>query len=202
MKSDSEGPKDRELRNLIEENDRLRGLLSQLSVLSLRITSSLDLPTVLQGVVDSACELTGAKYGALGVFDASGLILQFITHGITPEERERIGNLPQGLGILGWLHHLQQPLRLADLSQHPRSVGLPPNHPPIKSFLGAPLRHGDERLGNLYLTEKEGGGEFTPEDEALLVLFAAPAAMAIRNAGLHQQDSSPTRLERRYRFLE
>jgi PAS domain S-box-containing protein len=182
-----ESIKDRELQNLREENERLRGLLRRLSHLSLQVTATLDLPTVLQDVVDAACTLTDARYGALGVFDEAGRILEFITHGITTEERDRIGELPQGLGILGWLHELQQPLRMAELSRHPRSVGFPPHHPPMKTFLGAPLRHQQEKLGNLYLTEKERGAEFTPEDEALLVLFAAQAASAIYNARLHQR---------------
>jgi len=187
LEDTSESRKDRELQNLRVEIDRLRGRLSLLSDISRRITSSLDPPTVLQEVVDAACELTGARYGALGVFDAPGRIQQFITHGVTPEERERIGALPQGLGIIGLLQHLQQPLRLANLSSHPRSIGFPPNHPPMKTFLGSPIRLGDEGLGNLYLAEKEGGEEFTPEDEDLLVLFAAQAAMAIRNARLYQR---------------
>jgi GAF domain-containing protein len=130
---------ERELGNLREENERLRNLLNLLGDLSLQITSSLDLSTVIQVVVDAACTLIGARYGALGVFDDAGHILEFLTHGITREERDRIGNLPQGLGLLGWLNDLQQPLRLADLSRHSRSVGFPSNHPPMKTFLGAPL---------------------------------------------------------------
>jgi PAS domain S-box-containing protein len=181
-----QSPTNRELQNLREENQRLRNLLGLLSDLSLRITSTLDLSAVLQSVIDAACSLTAARYGALGVFDDSGRIVEFITHGISQEERDRIGNLPEGLGLLGWLNDLQQPLRLADLSQHPRSVGFPANHPPMKSFLGAPLRLQNQNLGNLYLTEKTGGAEFTPEDESLLSLFASQAASAIHNARLHR----------------
>jgi PAS domain S-box-containing protein len=193
----------RELRNLREENDRLRRRLGLLSRLSLRITASLDLATALQEVVAAACALTGARYGALGIFDAAGRVEQFITHGVTPEERERIAHLPQGLGLLGLLHQLQQPLRLSDLSQHHRSVGFPANHPPMKTFLGVPLRHGDEGLGNIYLTEKEGGQEFTSEDENLLVLFASQAAMAIWNARLHHQlEAERQRVEAERQRLE
>ncbi len=155
----------RELQDLRAENERLRGRFTQLSDLSLRITSSLDPPTVLQHVVDAACELTGAQYGALGVFDGAGRLQKLITHGVTPEEREKIGGQPQGLGLLGWLKDLQQPLRLADLTRHPKSAGFPPHHPPMKTFLGAPIRHGEESLGNLYLAEKAGGGEFTAQDQ-------------------------------------
>jgi GAF domain-containing protein len=198
-----ESPMDRELQNLRGENQRVRGLLPLLSDLSLRITSTLDLPTVLQDVIDAACVLTGARYGALGVFDDFGRIQEFITHGISLEERKRIDDLPQGLGLLGWLQDLQQPLRLADLSRHPRSVGFPPNHPPMKTFLGAPLRHQDEKLGNVYLTEKAEGIEFTPEDEALLVLFAAHAASAIYNARLHQRvEAERSRAEEERKHLD
>jgi signal transduction histidine kinase len=177
---------DPEVQLLRDENALLRERLSSLSRLSVRITSSLDLPVVLQEAVDAACELTAARYGALGVFDAAGKIRDFITHGVTPEERRRIGDPPKGSGLLGWLEHVQEPLRLADLAQHPRSAGFPPNHPPMKSFLGAPIRLGEARLGNLYLTEKAGERPFTQEDEELLVLFAAQAAVAIHNAHLHQ----------------
>lgn len=171
-----------ELRNLRQEVERLRSRLWDLADLGTRITSSLDLPVVLQSVVDAARDLTGARFGALGVFDADSRMERFITSGITQEERERIGDLPQGLGILGLLHRQQSAVRLGDLSKHPRSVGFPPDHPPMKAFLGAPIRHGDTLLGNLYLTEKESAEEFTPEDEQVLVLFAVQAALAVNNA--------------------
>lgn len=177
----------REIENLKREMGRLQSRLSLLSAQSIHITSSLDLPTVLQKIVDAACQLCNAKYGAIGVFDTSGQISQFITHGVTDEEKARIGSLPKGMGILGFLHSQQEPMRLADLSKHVRSVGFPPYHPPMKTFLGSPIKLGNEILGNLYLTEKVGGGEFMPEDQDLLVLFAAQAALAIRNADLHSK---------------
>jgi signal transduction histidine kinase len=192
--------RERELRNLREETERLRRRLVLLSNLSRRIASSLQLNEVFQDVIDAACELTAARYGALAIFDATGRVEQFITRGLTPEERERIGRLPEGLGILGWLHDLQEPLRLGDLASHPRSAGFPAHHPAMRSFLGAPIRHGGEALGNVYLTEKEGGADFTPEDESLLVLFAAQAAMAIRNAQLHRQVQDLVVLEERDRI--
>jgi GAF domain-containing protein len=151
--------RERELRNLREETERLRRRLVLLSNLSRRIASSLQLNEVFQDVIDAACELTAARYGALAIFDATGRVEQFITRGLTPEERERIGRLPEGLGILGWLHDLQEPLRLGDLASHPRSAGFPAHHPAMRSFLGAPIRHGGEALGNVYLTEKEGGAD-------------------------------------------
>jgi len=192
--------RDRELANLRAENERLRKRLVNLSALGQRIAASLDVETVFQAVVDSACELTGARFGALGVFDSQRRIVQFLTHGLSEEERRRIGKPPEGLGILGWLQDLQEPLRLGDLTKHPRAVGFPANHPPMKTFLGAPVRHGDDVLGNVYLTEKENSEGFTPEDENLLVLFAAQAAMAIRNAQLHRQVQDLVVLEERERI--
>lgn len=192
--------KEKEIQNLRNETERLRSRLLLLSNLSRRIASSLDLATVFQDVIDSACELTRARYGALGVFDASGSIEQFITHGVTDGERRRIGRLPEGLGVLGWLQQAQEPIRLGDLTKHPRSAGFPSNHPPMNTFLGSPIRHGEEALGNIYLTEKANAEEFTPEDENLLGLFAAQAAMAIRNAQLHRQVQDLAVLEERERI--
>lgn len=151
------------------------------------MASSLDLSTVLRETVEAACELTGARYGALAVFDSSGRVTQFQTNGVTLKQRKAIGSPPKGLGILGYINEFQQSLRLSDLTEHPKSVGFPSNHPTMKTFLGAPIRRGKEVLGNLYLTEKAGGQQFTSEDEELLVLFAAQVAMAIHNARLHQQ---------------
>lgn len=184
---DRDRTRETRVRELVEENERLRRRLSLLSQLSRQISSNLDPRSVLQEIVESACQLTSAQYGALGIFDKSGRISEFVTHGVTAEERERIGPPPQGLGILGLLEHTQQPLRLADLSRHPRSAGFPPGHPTMKTFLGAPIRYRDEHLGNLYLTEKSEGQEFTAEDEDLLVLFAAQAGAAVHNAQLYQE---------------
>ena len=160
----------------------LRDRLSGLSEASLRISRSLDLDTVLQGVIDGARSLTGARYGALVAFDDSGGIETLMTSGITPEERPQFGDLPKGLGLLQYLNEIEGPLRLADIGTHPRSVGFPEGHPPMKTFLGTPVVHLGERLGNIYLTEKEGGREFSLEDEETLVMFASQAGMAIVNA--------------------
>ena len=156
--------------------------LSRLAEACLRIASNLDIDAVLQEVIDAARSLTDARYGALVSFDDSGDIRDLVTSGMTPEERRRMGALPRGLGLLGYLNEVPRPLRLRDIASHARSVGFPENHPPMKTFLGAPIRHLGEPVGNIYLTEKEGGREFTPEDEDILVLFAAQAAMAIANA--------------------
>lgn len=176
-----------QLRGLLEENERLRERIFLLFQLNRQITESLDLPTVLQSVVEAACALTGARYGALAVFDARGQIGQYVTHGLSNEDRQRIGSLPQGRGLLRWLQHTSEPLRIPDVSQHPQSAGFPPGHPRMRSFLGVPIRLADASLGNLYLTEKVGASEFTPEDEGMLILLAAQAAMAIRNARMHER---------------
>ena len=167
---------------LRRENEALRDRLSGLSEASLRISRSLDLDSVLQGVIDGACSLTRARYGALVAFDDSGGIETLITSGITPEERPRFGDLPKGLGLLQYLNEIEGPLRLANIAGHPRSVGFPEGHPPMRTFLGTRVPHLGERLGNIYLTEKEGGREFTPDDEETLVMFASQAGMAIVNA--------------------
>ncbi|MCH8198494.1 MAG: GAF domain-containing protein, partial [Chloroflexi bacterium] len=177
-------PRDREITDLREAYRQQGRRFELLTELSRRLASTLDPGAVLKEVVDAACELTDARYGALGVFDASGRIREFTTHGVTENERARIGDLPEGRGLLGWLQEHQEPLRVAEIGAHARSVGFPPNHPPMKTFLGVPIRHEGEALGNLYLTEKKGGGEFTGEDESLLVMLAAQAALAIRNVRL------------------
>ena len=162
--------------------------VAKMSEVMSRITESWDLDTVLQEVVDGARVLTGARYGAVGVFDESGYVESFITSGLTPEDRRLLGDLPKGLGILGYLNEVGEPMRLTDLTKHPRSVGFPDNHPTMNTFLGAPIRHRGEPVGNIYLTEKEGGEEFTEEDEDILVMFASQAAVAIGNAIRHEEE--------------
>ena len=170
------------------ETEALRNRLSRLSEASLRITESLDLDTILQGVIDGARSLSGARYGALLVLDDAGRMQDLVTSGMTPEERRRLGALPKGLGLLGYLSEIEGPLRLAEIAGHPSSVGFPEGHPPMKTFLGAPVRHRGERLGNIYLTEKEGGQEFTPEDEETLVMFASQAALTVSNARRYRDE--------------
>ena len=157
--------------------------ISRLSEASLRTALSLDLVTILKEVVDNARLLINARYCALAVFDGARDLQQFVTSGITPEERQRIKEEgPGGAGLLGYVNRSQKPLRLANLREHPESVGFPENHPPMNTFLGIPIRHLEENFGNLYLTEKDGGQEFTPEDEEILVMFASHAAAVIANA--------------------
>ena len=165
---------------LIRENQSLRDRLKRLSDVSLRITESLDLDTVLQEVVDGARTLTSAQYGTLAIFDESGRMEHFAASGIT--EEERLKNLPWWSSALEYLNQIREPLRLSDITQHDRPVGFPDDHPAMKTLLGTPLRRIGEPVGAIYLAEKIGGEEFTPEDEEILVMFAAQAAMAIGNA--------------------
>lgn len=152
----------------------------------LTIGSDLDLAAMLRRIAQSATELSGATYGALGVLDDTGTRLsQFITVGIDDEAHARIGDLPEGHGILGLLIVAAKPIRLPDLREHPDSYGFPPNHPPMTSFLGVPIRVRDEVFGNLYLTDKKGAVEFTSVDEELVVGLASAAGVAIENARLH-----------------
>ncbi|HSL64609.1 MAG TPA: GAF domain-containing sensor histidine kinase [Gaiellaceae bacterium] len=163
--------------------ERLRALVRA----GIALSSELSLESVLQKLVEASAELTGARYAALGVIDRSGQRLErFLTHGVDPELRELIGELPHGRGILGVLIREAQPLRLHELADDPRSVGFPPGHPEMHTFLGVPILLRGVAYGNLYLTEKEGGGDFTEEDEDLLRLLAAQAAVAIENARLYE----------------
>jgi signal transduction histidine kinase len=163
------------------------------------IAADLDLDVTLQRIIDAATELARARYGALGVLDemSNGSTLrEFVTHGISPRERELIGDKPTGHGILGILIDNPQPVRIDDLSQHPLSYGFPANHPKMRTFLGAPIRIGARVFGNLYLTERAGGGPFTDDDVELVVAFAAAAGVIIENTRLYE------RLSRRRRWLE
>jgi len=134
-----------------------------------------------------AASITGARYGALGVLGPAGTLTDFITTGITPEQRAAIGRLPVGKGILGVLIQEAHPLRLAEISKDPRSVGFPKNHPPMGSFLGAPVKARGRVYGNIYLTEKQGAAEFDEEDERALVVLATQAGVAIENARLYEE---------------
>src|SRR3954447_26828100 len=147
--------------------------------------TDLDLRSTLQRIVEAACALAGARYGALGVIGADRTELSdFITHGIDPQAHAAIGDLPHGRGVLGLLITDPRPVRLPDITRHPRSYGFPPNHPPMHSFLGVPVRTRDQIFGNLYLAEKQGSAEFSDDDEEIVVALAAAAGVAIDNARL------------------
>ncbi|MFF6996327.1 GAF domain-containing protein [Streptomyces sp. NPDC008313] len=170
--------------------DRMDTLLDAV----LTVGSELDLEVVLRRIVRSAATLVDARYGALGVLGEDGTIKQFLTVGIDERAVARIGHYPRGEGILGLLISHPEPLRLANLSRHPRSVGFPPGHPPMTSFLGAPVRVREQVFGNLYLTDKRGGGEFDATDEAVLRTLAAAAGVAIDNARLYDDARRRQRL--------
>jgi two-component system, NarL family, sensor histidine kinase DevS len=177
------------------DESRLRALLDA----SVALTSELSLESLLQKVVATAAVLTGARYAALGVLDESGSALErFMTAGIDAGTQEAIGEPPRGRGILGVLIGEARPLRLHDLTRDPRSVGFPPNHPQMRSFLGVPILLRGVAYGNLYLTEKESGEDFSEADEEIVTLLASQAAVAIENARLYE---SATRWSRQLETL-
>ena len=188
------------LRSLADALELKRTQLQAVNAAGLALTSELDREEVLQRVADQARIIADAKYAALGVFDDEGVLETFTTSGITQEERELIGPLPRGLGLLGHLQRERRPIRLRDLHEHAASVGFPANHPPMRSFLGTPILLRGETLGNLYLTEKAGGGEFTEDDTEALETLAAQAAVAIENARLYEQVERVSVLEERQRI--
>ena len=151
------------------------------------VTSDLDLDTTLRTIVRTAVNLVDARYGALGVRGNGPDLAAFIHEGIDDETRGRIGHLPEGRGVLGVLIDDPKPIRLDEIAQHPSSVGFPPDHPPMRGFLGVPVRIRDEVFGNLYLTEKANGQPFSEDDEVLVEALAAAAGIAIQNARLYEQ---------------
>ncbi|AQZ63125.1 histidine kinase [[Actinomadura] parvosata subsp. kistnae] len=168
---------------VLATRDRVHALLE--AVVS--VGSDLDLETVLRRIVETATTLVDASYGALGVVGEENTLLQFIPVGLTEKEIARIEHWPHGLGLLGLLIKDARPLRLGRISDHPESYGFPPGHPPMGTFLGVPVRVRDEVFGNLYLTEKRGGGEFDEEDEAVVIALATAAGVAVENARLYEE---------------
>jgi signal transduction histidine kinase len=166
--------------------DRLRVLVDA----GIALSSELSLDAVLRRLTETAASLTGARYAALGVIDPSGQGLErFVTTGVDAETYAAIGDLPRGRGLLGVLIHEAEIVRLHDIADDPRSVGFPPHHPPMHTFLGVPILLRGVAYGNLYLTEKHGGVDFTEEDEELTQLLAAQAAVAIENARLYESST-------------
>lgn len=168
---------------IVEGRDRLEGLLEAMLV----VTSGLELDDTLRTIVRTAIDLVDAGYGALGVRGHEHELIEFIYHGIDEPTRAQIGHLPEGRGVLGVLIDDPKPIRLDNISHHPDSVGFPANHPPMRTFLGVPVRIRDEVFGNLYLTEKAGGQPFSDDDEVLVQALAAAAGIAIENARLYEQ---------------
>ncbi len=169
------------LQVVLATRDRMRGLLEAV----VAIGSGLDLESTLRRIVQTAVGLVDATYGALGVIGDDQRLAEFIPVGLSQDEIERIHHWPEGRGLLGLLIDDPRPLRLADIAAHPESSGFPDGHPPMRSFLGVPVRVRDEVFGNLYLTGKRGGGDFTEDDEAVLVALGAAAGVAVENARLY-----------------
>lgn len=168
----------------VTDPEKLEALLSA----SLIVGSDLDLDAILHRIIEQAAILARARYGALGVLDDTGdSLARFVTVGLTDLQITRIGAFPTGKGVLGLLIREPAPIRLADISAHTASVGFPAGHPPMKSFLGVPVRIRDVVYGNLYLTDKQGEDEFNSEDEELVSQLAAAAGIAIENARLHEK---------------
>lgn len=165
---------------------RVRDRFERLLAAGVAIHACHDVDQVLQAVVDAAREVVGARYAALGVLSEDRqTFVQFVTSGLDEEARQRIGALPTGRGLLGHVIHEGKPIRTGDIAGHPQRSGFPPHHPPMKSFLGVPVRGRGGVFGNLYLTDKIGGDDFDGDDEAIGVLLAAQAAVAVENARLH-----------------
>ena len=173
---------------LKREVEALRARLSRLSEASLRISQSLDLDTVLQEVVDNVRALTGARYSGITTLDDAGQLSEFITSGLTPQEHQRLLDMPEGPGLFEYFSQLPRPLRLRDLTAYTRSLGFSPNLPPADTFLAMPIRQRGAHVGNFYLAAKEDGEEFTRADEEILVMFASQAAAAIVNARRHRDE--------------
>lgn len=171
------------LNAVLATRDRVHALLDAVVL----VGSDLDLETVLRRIVETATNLVDASYGALGVIGHGSTLIEFIPVGLTEEEIAKIEHWPHGLGLLGLLIKDARPLRLARIADHPESYGFPPGHPPMGTFLGVPIRMREEVFGNLYLTEKRGGGEFDEEDEAVVIALATAAGVAVENARLYEQ---------------
>src|SRR5918911_639540 len=182
---------------------RERTLLARLQALdeaTRALAAELSLDQVLRRIVEVAARVAGARYGALGIAGPDGYLSDFITTGISPEERAKIGPLPRGHGLLGVLIRQGQPLRVPNIAHDPRRVGFPPHHPPMTSLLGVPIRVRNEVVGDLYLADKVGAPEFSEEDQHLIELLAAHAGIAIENARLYAQVRMLTQLHERERI--
>ena len=173
-----------------QQIEALRNRLSKLSAASLRINESLDLNVVLQGILDSARSLTDAQYGVIATLDDSGQVEDFLASGLTPDESQRLWEMPGGMKFFEYLSTIPGSLRVRDFARHLRSQGLPEFRPPIEmdSFLAVPIRHRDKEVGNIYLAKRESGQEFTREDEETLVMCASQAALVIANARKYRDE--------------
>ncbi len=174
-------------RSAAAEGARIRSRFELLLDATIAMGTSGSLGELLQRLVDSAREVVGARFAALGVLSPDGASLaEFVTSGLTEAERARIGDLPRGRGLLGLLITEPRPIRTRDIARHPQRYGFPPHHPPMTSFLGVPVRGREKVFGNLYLTDKQGADEFSTEDEAIAVALAAQAAVAVEKQRLYE----------------
>jgi len=171
------------LQAVLATRDRTHALLEAV----VAVGSNLELEVLLRQIVETAVDLVDARYGAMGVIGPDGQLAEFVPVGLSGKQIGEISHWPEGKGLLGLLIADPKPLRLADIAEHPSSFGFPPGHPPMRSFLGAPIRIRGQVYGNLYLTEKAGGGQFDAEDEAVIVALAAAAGVAIENARLYEE---------------
>ena len=168
----------------------------------LALSSELSLDAVLQRIVELAVDITDARYGALGVLGEDGKIEEFLTEGVTPEERAAIGDPPAGHGVLGLIVSQGRSLRVDDIGSDPRSVGFPPHHPPMRSLLGMPIEARGRVFGNIYLTEKQSGPAFTDDDERALEVLATQAGVAVENARLYEESQRTQSELRRLEVLD
>ncbi len=182
--------------NLEEKNRRLKAL----NQAAMAIVGELALDKVLKQIVESARELVGAQYAALGVSGANGTMETFIHSGMSSDEVTRLPHLPQGLGLLGAIIREKRPIRIPHIAEDPRSVGFPPDHPHMDNFLGMPIIAGNQVLGNLYLADKRSAPEFTADDQETIEMLAVHAAIAIQNARLYEQVGRLAIVEERSRI--
>ncbi len=182
-----------------EVHDRAERL-SALETATRAVAAELDIDRVLSVIVDRVRELVGARFAAMGVADSRGRIERFISSGVSPQQRAQIGAVPHGMGLLGRIIRDGQTLRVDDIRADPTAYGFPANHPPMTSFLGAPVWVKGRSVGNLYLTDKHDGEPFNEDDEHLVEMFAVHAGIAIENARLHDQVQRLAVVEERERI--
>jgi signal transduction histidine kinase len=180
--------------------EQLQERLIALHEASLELVKDVSLDHLLERIAKVACEQSDARYAALGVLDEDGKLVKFISVGMKDEEVKQLAHPPVGKGLIGELMNTKVPLRVPVIQDHPRSVGFPPHHPPMVSFLGVPIRTANAQLGQIYLTNKIGSPEFTSDDEKIIQMLAAYAAAAIQNARLHENTRRLAVLEERERI--
>ena len=181
------------LEELVREIETLREQNSHLGAAILRINESLDLATVLREVVEAACALTAARFGVIATVDEAGEVQDFVSAGLTQDEHRKMAQWPDGPCLFGHLRDLPSPLRTADMKVYVRDLGFRTDTLPSRTLIGVPLSRGRERVGNFFVAGKEDGGEFSAEDEKVMILFASQAAAAIANARTYRDEQRGVR---------